>query len=97
VFVGHGVVFVNDKLPRATNDDGALQGEGDWTLLRTSVGPRASIGSGALILGGVTIGAGALIGAGAVVTRDVPGGDVVAGVPARRLRTSSRRPTHTKG
>jgi acetyltransferase-like isoleucine patch superfamily enzyme len=97
VFVGHGVVFVNDKLPRATNDDGALQGEGDWTLLRTSVGPRASIGSGALILGGVTIGAGALIGAGAVVTRDVPGGDVVAGVPARRLRTSSGRPTHTKG
>jgi UDP-2-acetamido-3-amino-2,3-dideoxy-glucuronate N-acetyltransferase len=85
VFIGHGVVFVNDKLPRATTNGGALQREGDWTLLRTVVGPRASIGSGAVVLGGVEIGAGALIGAGAVVTRDVPSDEVVAGVPARRL------------
>lgn len=83
VFVGHGVVFINDKRPRATTEDGALQTEGDWQLVETSVGHRASIGSGALILGGVTIGAGALVGAGAVVTADVEAGATVAGVPAR--------------
>ena len=86
VFVGHGVVFVNDKLPRATTNGGELQRDGDWTLLRTFVGRRASIGSGAVILGGVEIGAGAMIGAGAVVTHDVPSNEVVAGIPARRLR-----------
>jgi UDP-2-acetamido-3-amino-2,3-dideoxy-glucuronate N-acetyltransferase len=83
VFVGHGVIFVNDKSPRATTADGALQGEDDWTLLPTVVEERASIGSGALVLGGVRIGAGALVGAGAVVTRDVEPNEVVAGVPAR--------------
>ena len=86
VFVGHGVVFVNDKLPRATTEAGTLQGDDDWTLLRTRVGRRASIGSGAVVLGGIEIGEGAMIGAGAVVTRDVAGDEVVAGVPARRLR-----------
>jgi UDP-2-acetamido-3-amino-2,3-dideoxy-glucuronate N-acetyltransferase len=83
VFVGHGVMFVNDKRPRATAEGGELQTEDDWELLRTIVERRASIGSGAVILGGVRIGEGALVGAGAVVTRDVAPGEVVAGVPAR--------------
>jgi UDP-2-acetamido-3-amino-2,3-dideoxy-glucuronate N-acetyltransferase len=83
VFVGHGVMFVNDKRPRATTEDGALQTGDDWELLRTHVGRRASLGSGAVVLGGVRIGVGALIGAGAVVTKDVEDGAVVAGVPAR--------------
>jgi UDP-2-acetamido-3-amino-2,3-dideoxy-glucuronate N-acetyltransferase len=85
VFVGHGVLFLNDKAPRATNADGAMQTEADWELLRTVVGRRASLGSGAIILGGVTIGEGALVGAGAVVTRDVEAGTTVAGSPARVL------------
>lgn len=83
VFVGHGVMFVNDKRPRATTDEGARQKNEDWNLLPTVVESRASIGSGAIVLGGLTIGAGALVGAGAVVTRDVAPGEVVAGVPAR--------------
>jgi UDP-2-acetamido-3-amino-2,3-dideoxy-glucuronate N-acetyltransferase len=85
VFVGHGVMFVNDKTPRATTLDGKLQTDADWTLLRTVVERRASLGSGAVVLGGLRIGAGALVGAGAVVTRDVPPGAVVAGTPARPL------------
>jgi acetyltransferase-like isoleucine patch superfamily enzyme len=85
VFVGHGVMFVNDKRPAATVDGGALQTEDDWTLLRTVVEDGASLGSGAVVLGGVRIGAGALVGAGAVVTSDVPPGATVAGVPARAL------------
>ena len=85
VFVGHGVMFINDKRPRATTESGALQSEGDWTLLRTLVERGASLGSGAVILGGVRIGRGALVGAGAVVTRDIGPGEVVAGNPARTL------------
>jgi UDP-2-acetamido-3-amino-2,3-dideoxy-glucuronate N-acetyltransferase len=85
VFVGHGVVFVNDKHPRATNADGELQGGEDWELLRTVVCDGATIGSGATILGGLTIGAGATVGAGAVVTRDVGAGQTVVGNPARPL------------
>ena len=87
VFVGHGVMFVNDRMPRATNADGSLQGEADWQVEPTRVCKRASIGSNATILSGVTIGEGALVGAGAVVTRDVPAYAVVAGSPARVLRT----------
>ncbi len=89
VFVGHGVMFINDARPRATTAEGGLQDASDWECLSTIVERRASIGSGAVILGGVRIGAEALIGAGAVVTRDVPPGAVVAGVPARALATSS--------
>lgn len=88
VFVGHGVVFINDKFPRATTEGGDLQTEADWTLLPTVVERRAVLGSGAVILGGVRVGAGALIGAGAIVTRDVPPGAVVAGQPARALEKS---------
>jgi UDP-2-acetamido-3-amino-2,3-dideoxy-glucuronate N-acetyltransferase len=86
VFVGHGVMFVNDKRPAATAADGALQREDDWTMLPTLVEDGGSLGSGVVVLGGVRIGAGALVGAGAVVTRDVPPGATVAGVPARATR-----------
>jgi UDP-2-acetamido-3-amino-2,3-dideoxy-glucuronate N-acetyltransferase len=87
VFVSHGVMFINDKLPRATTEDGRLGVEGDWELLQTTVGRRASIGTGAIVLGGVRIGDGALVGAGAVVTRDVPPGATVVGSPARARAT----------
>jgi acetyltransferase-like isoleucine patch superfamily enzyme len=86
VFVGHGVVFINDKDPRATAAGGAPQTEADWQVIPTRVCRGASIGSGAVILAGVTVGEGALVGAGAVVTKDVPPGAVVAGNPARLLR-----------
>ena len=84
-FVGHGVMFVNDKRPRATNGEGELQSDADWELLRTVVERGATIGSGATILGGVRIGAGATVGAGAVVTKDVDAGATVIGNPARPL------------
>ena len=85
VFVGHGVIFINDKFPRATTE-GRLQTADDWELLPTRVERGASLGSGCVILGGVTIGAGALVGAGAVVTKDVAPDERVAGTPARPLR-----------
>ncbi len=88
VFVGHGVVFINDRHPRATLD-GRPQSEADWTVVSTRVGRGASIGSGAVIMCGVTIGEGALVGAGAVVTHDVEPGAVVAGVPARLVRAAA--------
>jgi UDP-2-acetamido-3-amino-2,3-dideoxy-glucuronate N-acetyltransferase len=83
VFVGHGVMFINDLAPRATNADGSLMGDSDWTLLPTRVRRGASIGSNATLLAGVEIGEGAMVGAGAVVTRDVPPHAIVAGTPAR--------------
>jgi UDP-2-acetamido-3-amino-2,3-dideoxy-glucuronate N-acetyltransferase len=83
VFVSHGVLFINDKFPRATAADGPLQTEGDWELLRTRVERGATLGSGAIIMGGIRIGEGALVGAGAVVTRDVSAGAIVVGNPAR--------------
>jgi acetyltransferase-like isoleucine patch superfamily enzyme len=85
VFVGHGVMFINDPYPRATVEGGALQTEADWTVSRTRIRRRASIGSNATIMCGVTVGENALVGAGAVVTSDVPDNAVAAGVPARIL------------
>ena len=82
VFVGHGVMFINDRYPRATTD-GQLQTDAHWEVIPTLVKQGASIGSGAVILCGVTIGEGAMVGAGAVVTHDVPDYAVVVGVPAR--------------
>jgi acetyltransferase-like isoleucine patch superfamily enzyme len=90
VFVGHGVLFINDKRPRSTTDDGELQTADDWTLLSTVVEKRASLGSGCVVLGGVRIGERALVGAGAVVTRDVGADEVVAGIPARALASRLR-------
>jgi acetyltransferase-like isoleucine patch superfamily enzyme len=89
VFIGHNVTFINDRFPRAANADGSLQTEADWACVPTVVKRGASIGSGATILCGVTIGAGATVGAGSVVTKDVPADTVVAGNPARVLRTTS--------
>ena len=86
VFVGHGVVFINDSYPRATTRSGELQTESDWKVEPTVVMRRASIGSGATILSQVTIGENAIVGAGAVVTRDVPADTIVVGNPARILR-----------
>jgi acetyltransferase-like isoleucine patch superfamily enzyme len=86
VFVGHGTLFINDKLPRATTPEGELRGEADWELVRTVIEHGASLGSGVVVMGGVRIGRGALVGAGAVVTRDVGPGETVAGVPARLLQ-----------
>ena len=92
VFVGHGVLFINDLWPRAKNEDGSQQEDEDWEVIPTHVEDGASIGTGAVIMGGVTIGKNAMIGAGAVVTKDISPGSTVAGVPARLLRTSSQAP-----
>ncbi len=90
VFIGHGVVFINDSYPRATTAGGQLQSEQDWAVERTLVKKGASIGSGATILSKVTIGEKAIVGAGSVVTKDVPPNAIVAGNPARVLRTLPR-------
>ena len=85
VFVGHGVMFTNDLYPHATNEDGSLQTEANWHVVKTQVKRCAAIGSNATILAGVTIGEKAIVGAGAVVTQDVPDYAIVAGVPARAI------------
>ena len=87
VFIGHGVVFINDSYPRATTTDGELLQEKDWKVEPTLIKNGASIGSGAVILANVTIGEGAVVGAGAVVTKSVPAYAIVAGSPARLLRS----------
>ena len=90
VFIGHNVTFINDKYPRATNNNGELQSEADWKVERTSVKTGASIGSGATILSNVTIGEKAIVGANSLVTKDVPSNSIVAGNPARILRYLSQ-------
>jgi acetyltransferase-like isoleucine patch superfamily enzyme len=100
VFIGHGVTFINDAYPRAANPDGTLQTEADWKVEPTLVKKGASIGSGSTILSKVTIGENAIVGAGSVVTRDVPANTIVAGTPARILRSLDQRvmevPIHGK-
>jgi acetyltransferase-like isoleucine patch superfamily enzyme len=91
VFVGHGVTFINDRYPRATNGTGQLQSETDWNCQNTVVKRGASIGSGATVLGGITIGENAIVGAGSVVTKDVPANTIVAGNPAKILRTTLKQ------
>jgi acetyltransferase-like isoleucine patch superfamily enzyme len=86
VFVGHGVMFINDSYPRAANLDGSIQTEKDWKVERTVIKKGASIGSGSTILSNITIGENAIVGAGAVVTKDVPANAVVAGCPAKVMR-----------
>jgi UDP-2-acetamido-3-amino-2,3-dideoxy-glucuronate N-acetyltransferase len=91
VFIGHGVMFINDRYPRATNADGTLQNMADWTLETTRVKRGASIGTNATIVSGITIGEGALVGAGAVVNKDVPDYALVVGVPARIIGDTRKR------
>lgn len=88
VFIGHGVTFTNDRFPRAANPDGSLKTDADWTCVKTLVKRGASIGSGATLLCGITVGERAIVGAGSVVTKDVPDAAIVAGNPARILKTS---------
>ena len=91
VFVGHGVTFINDSFPRAITPDGELQTEADWGVEKTVVKRGASIGSGSTILSKVVIGENAIVGAGSVVTRDVPANTIVAGNPAKILRSTTSR------
>ena len=94
VFIGHGVTFINDTYPRATNPDGGLQTEADWKVEPILVKKGASIGSGSTILSNVTIGENAIIGAGSVVTKDVPPNTIVAGNPAKFVRSIETKHTN---
>jgi len=91
VFVAHGVMFINDIYPRATNPEGALQTEADWKCIPTLIKKGASLGSNATVLAGITVGENAIVGAGSVVTKDVPPNTIVAGNPARIIRKVERR------
>lgn len=91
VFVGHGVTFINDRYPRATNSSGEIQTEADWAPIATIIKQGASIGSGATIMGGITVGENAIVGAGSVVTKDVPAYSIVAGNPASIINTTLTR------
>jgi acetyltransferase-like isoleucine patch superfamily enzyme len=91
VFIGHGVTFVNDRYPRATTKDGALQTDADWQCQKTLVKRGASIGSGATLLGGIVIGENATVGAGSVVTKDVLANSTVAGNPARPMKRRTKK------
>ena len=95
VFIGHGVTFINDTYPRAANPDGSLQTEADWKVETTLVKKGASIGSGSTILSSVTIGENAIVGAGSVVTKNVPANTIVAGNPAKFLRTIDQQTTES--
>jgi len=87
VFVGHNVTFINDKIPKSVNEDGSMQSEKDWKVIETFIKKGSSIGSSATIMCGVTVGENAIVGAGAVVTKDVPPNSVVAGVPAKIIKS----------
>jgi Acetyltransferase (isoleucine patch superfamily) len=87
VFIGHGVMFTNDRYPRSMNADGSMQTEKDWKVVPTVVKRGASIGSNATVLCGTTIGENAIVGAGSVVTKDIPANTIAAGIPAKRLRS----------
>jgi len=91
VFVGHNVTFINDRYPRATNEEGQLQTEADWQCIPTVVKKGASIGSGSTLLCGITVGEHAIVGAGSVVTKDVPPYSVVVGNPAKVLKLLSKK------
>jgi acetyltransferase-like isoleucine patch superfamily enzyme len=97
VFIGHGVTFTNDTYPRATNDDGTLQTGADWAVRPTVVREGASIGSGVTLLCNLSVGENAIVGAGSVVTRDVPPNTIVAGNPARVLRSIEAQTEETNG
>lgn len=96
VFIGHGVTFINDSYPRATTPDGNMQTEADWKVERTVIKKGASIGSGSTILSNVTVGENAIVGAGSVVTKDVPANSIVAGNPAKFLRSMEQTEEVTK-
>ena len=87
VFIGHNVTFINDKFPRSINVDGEMQTESDWKVVETYIKKGASVGSSATILCGITVGENSIVGAGAVVTKDVPSNTVVAGVPAKIIKS----------
>ena len=91
VFIGHGVMFINDRVPRAVGSEGEVSNDGNWTCLETYVGHGASVGSGSTILGGVVIGEKSMVGAGSVVTKNVPPGVTVVGNPACRIEVLKQR------